>query len=121
MIRSTRQRSAIREAIKAAGRPLCTDEILQLARQEVPNLGIATVYRAVKALLDERWLHAVELPGQTTLYERAGLGHHHHFHCRQCGKVYDIDGCPGNLGRLVPEGFQLEDHDLTLYGRCDAC
>jgi Fur family ferric uptake transcriptional regulator len=25
------------------------------------------------------------------------------------------------MGRLAPQGFTVEDHDLTLYGRCKDC
>jgi hypothetical protein len=30
-------------------------------------------------------------------------------------------GCPGDLSRLARQGFTVEDHDLTLYGRCNQC
>jgi hypothetical protein len=48
--RATKQRAAINGAIERANRPLNVQEILQVAEREVPNLGIATVYRNVKAL-----------------------------------------------------------------------
>jgi Fur family ferric uptake transcriptional regulator len=35
--------------------------------------------------------------------------------------VTDIDACPGDLARLMPKGYQLEGHELTLYGKCPAC
>jgi Fur family ferric uptake transcriptional regulator len=50
-----------------------------------------------------------------------GHKHHHHFQCRQCHRVFDVHGCPGNFNRLAPKGFTVEDHDLTLYGRCTHC
>jgi hypothetical protein len=52
MERSTRQRSAIRSAIDAAGRPLSPQEVLDAAQAEVPGLSQATVYRNLKLLLD---------------------------------------------------------------------
>jgi Fur family ferric uptake transcriptional regulator len=51
----------------------------------------------------------------------AGKLHHHHFRCRRCDRVYEIDGCPPDLRALVPRGFRLEGHDLTLFGRCPDC
>ena len=47
--------------------------------------------------------------------------HHHHFHCRICDRFYDVEGCPGGLSSMLPEGFELESHELTLLGRCAAC
>ncbi|GAB4042664.1 MAG: transcriptional repressor [Rubrivivax sp.] len=121
MQRSTRQRDAIREALHSAGRPLLPQEVLVAAQAEVPGLGIATVYRTLKALVDEGSLRAVTLPGENPRYEPAHHGHHHHFHCQACGRVFDVHACPGNLARLAPAGFEVAAHELTLYGRCRDC
>ena len=121
MERNTRQRSAIREAIAQAERPLLPQEVLDAAQQVVPGLGIATVYRNLKALVDEGELKPVNLPGENPRFEVAGHQHHHHFQCTQCQRVFDVHACPGDLSRLAPQGFTVEDHDLTLYGRCKDC
>ncbi len=121
MKRRTRQRTAMREAIRKAGRPLSPQEILEETQEEIPGLGLATVYRNVKAMVESRWLKAVELPGAPDRYELAGQDHHHHFHCRHCDKVYDVEGCPGNLSSITPTGFVLESHEIVLYGRCPEC
>jgi Fur family transcriptional regulator, ferric uptake regulator len=121
MERNTRQRSAIREAIEQAERPLLPQEVLEAAQQAVPGLGIATVYRNLKALVDEGELTPVNLPGENPRFEPAGHRHHHHFQCTQCQRVFDVHACPGDLSRLAPQGFTVEDHDLTLYGRCKDC
>lgn len=119
--RKTRQRDAIKEVMLHTVRPLGPQEILDAAAGSVPNLGIATVYRAIKELLAEGFLSKVEMPGEPARYERADLKHHHHFHCRSCGKVYDIAGCPGNLANAAPKGFKVESHELLLFGVCDRC
>ncbi len=121
MSRSTQQRTAIRAAIEAAGRPLSPNEVLDAASVEVPGLGIATVYRALSAGQEEGWLKAVELATGPTRYEVANLGHHHHFRCNVCDRVFDLKGCPGNLKGLLPMGFELDDHDIVLHGRCADC
>ena len=58
-LRATKQRHAIRKAIDAANRPLGSKEILQIAGRSVPNLGIATVYRNIKVMIDEGELETV--------------------------------------------------------------
>lgn len=122
MNRKTRQREAIRNVFAKARRPLGPQEILSLAQDDVPGLGIATVYRTVKGLVEEGWLAPIDIPGQPTCYEAADLEHHHHFHCRGCGKVYDVAGCPGgNVLSIGPPGFKVEAHEVILYGRCTAC
>ena len=117
--RNTSQRRAIREAIEKADRPLDANEVLAAA--EVEGLGLATVYRTLKLGVEEGWLKPVDLPNSPTRYEMSGKKHHHHFECRDCHKVFDIEGCPGNLQQLVPEGFTLDDHEIILYGNCNKC
>ncbi len=119
--RNTRQRDAIRSAVETAGRPLSPAEVLDAAKETVPALGIATVYRNLKMLQDEGEVVAVELPGDGVRYEMSGLHHHHHFSCSACGRVFDVEGCPGNLDRLVPAGFKLERHEVLMFGRCAEC
>ena len=123
MERSTRQRAAIRAVIDAAGRPLTPQEILDGAREHVAEIGIATVYRNLKLLLDEGSIQAVSLPGENARYEsmHPPEDHHHHFHCRTCDRVFDIHGCPGPMEKLAPKGFVVDRHDLTLYGTCADC
>ncbi len=120
--RRTEQQSAIRRYIEKVGRPVRVDEIQAGAGKSVPGIGTATVYRAVKAGLEAGWLTEVHLPGErSTAYELAGKGHHHHFECKGCGKVFDVTGCPGHLSKLIPPGFVMEGHELVLYGRCGVC
>lgn len=120
-IRTTKQRNAIKDVFIRHKRPLNTREILHSARDFVPGLGIATVYRTVNTLLAEGWLVRIEVPGNAVCYERAGKDHHHHFLCKDCRKVYDLPGCILSRKPGVPKGFILEDHDIILYGVCKAC
>lgn len=121
MERKTRQRDAIRQVFEDTNRPLGPFEVLAAGRTQVSGLGIATVYRTINALVDSGWLVPVELPGEAPRYERAGAAHHHHFRCRECTHVFEIEGCPGDFAALAPPGFQLEAHEIVLYGRCAAC
>jgi Fur family ferric uptake transcriptional regulator len=119
--RRTRQREAIREAIASADGPLSAREILLLAKRHTPGLGLATVYRAIRQLAEEGVVAQVEIPGQSPRYEPAGRRHHHHFHCRACGRVYEVEGCCGHFEKAAPRGFRIEGHDVILYGRCATC
>lgn len=122
MNRDTSQRRAIREAIDAAGRPLSPQEVHAAARRAVPRLGVATVYRCLKELQEEAWLAPVELPGEPARYERAGKAHHHHFRCRRCDRVYEVEGCAiATKSTGLPRGFRVEGHEVILYGVCAKC
>lgn len=118
---NTRQKDAIRSILEAAERPLSHQEVLELASQTVSGIGIATVYRNIKKLVEEGYLKLVEIPGSPSRFELADLDHHHHFQCQVCDKLFDIQGCPGNLSKLAPPGFETVSHDITLYGSCSEC
>ncbi|NNG25843.1 Fur family transcriptional regulator [Telluria aromaticivorans] len=121
MERNTRQRKAIHQCIEDAGRPLSPQELLEHAQGVVPGIGLATIYRNIKSMLEAGEITAVSLPGGGDRYELSGHAHHHHFHCRVCDRVYEVHACPGDMQKLAPEGFVLESHELTLYGLCSAC
>jgi Fur family ferric uptake transcriptional regulator len=119
--RRTNQRAAIIKVMSEATSPLTTVEIHERTLAMAPGIGIATVYRAVKELTAQGWLSAVEIAGDRSRYERADKPHHHHFHCRACGRVFDVHACPGNLKGLVPPGFKMESHEIILRGLCAEC
>ena len=118
---STRQRRAIRRVLLETRRPLSPREILELARRQVPSLGLATVYRNLRALVEEGAVVPVALPGEPLRYEAAGAGHHHHFLCRGCGRAFELPGCRLEAHLDLPPGFSAEDHEVVVYGRCPDC
>jgi Fur family transcriptional regulator, ferric uptake regulator len=121
MVRATKQRKTIHNVLVKYRRPLSVSEILKLAQNEVAGLGIATVYRNLKALQEEGQVIQVDLPGQSPRWEVTPGGHHHHFLCRKCDKLFEIHDCPRDIQRILPKGYILEEHDVLLRGQCDAC
>jgi Fur family ferric uptake transcriptional regulator len=121
MERTTAQRKAIHQVLEDSGRPLSPPEIYESARSLAPGLGMATVYRTIKRLIDDGQISQVELPGEAPRYERSGMRHHHHFRCNACNKVFDLLTCSSEFKECTPKGFALESHELYLFGRCEAC
>jgi Fur family transcriptional regulator, ferric uptake regulator len=119
--RQTRQRSAIRRSFEQTKSPMSLQQVLKAAKTEVRGLGIATVYRNVKGLLEEGWLTALDVPGAGTVYERADKAHHHHFHCERCRHVFDLSGCLPEIDNLAGRGFSVTRHEVVLYGFCNDC
>ena len=122
MKRRTSQRRAILQALEEAPGPLTPHEVLEHAGHG--RLGLATVYRNLNALTAHGEVVAVHLPDDSTRFEPAGRGHHHHFCCSRCEGVFELAAtCPvaGLEGVTLPGGFLVEDHELTLYGLCPTC
>ncbi|MGL4609985.1 MAG: Fur family transcriptional regulator [Trueperaceae bacterium] len=124
MQRNTNQRRAILNTLQRALGPLTPQEVLEKAQSEHERLGLATVYRNLNALSEQGDIIAVHLPNDVPRYEMAGRGHHHHFRCEKCGRVFELEGnCPVAVleGVTLPGGFKVQGHELTLYGVCSAC
>jgi Fur family ferric uptake transcriptional regulator len=119
--RKTRQKEAVQKVLQSQKNPLTPDEIQKLAGRETASIGIATVYRVLKSLQAEGRVLMVEIPGQKPRYELADKGHHHHFLCHWCNRVFELDGCAHGIASMAPKGFKVESHDITLYGRCAQC
>lgn len=129
MERNTRQREAVRQAVEQSGHALTPAEILRAAQVAVPGLNLSTIYRQLNGLLDESRIVKVLLPGEPARFEAAchqadahfGPHHHHHFHCAGCDRVMTLHRCPGAMQDLVPAGFVVQAHEITLRGLCVDC
>ncbi len=124
MERSTAQRRAIFHALQRAQGPLTPHEVHELATEDMQGLGLATVYRNLNRLEEAGEVVVVHLPGESTRFEPAGRGHHHHFRCQRCDQVFELSTtCPVAVleGIALPGGFHVTHHELTLYGLCTEC
>lgn len=111
----------IQDVLSRTGRPVSVNEILDAAQTQEDGLGIATVYRTVKALVEQGTVVAVDLPGETPRYELSGKDHHHHFHCDNCRGVFELEGCLPDVEHLAGPGFAVRTHEVVLYGTCAKC
>ena len=124
MERKTKTRALIRKILQKGNRPLLPQEILETAKEMGHSIGIATIYRNLKAFEESGFLKQVALPGHPARFELAQQEHHHHFLCRTCNRVFDIPGCSLNQQDLemhLMENFKVTHHEITLFGQCDTC
>ncbi len=107
----------------SSGRPLRVDEILAGVSPDLPKTNVSTIYRAIQRWLEDGQLVEVALANQPPHYELAEIAahHHHHFRCLKCEKLFDVEGCVAGLEALLPKGFVLESHEITLEGKCAKC
>lgn len=106
-------------AIESAGRPLNPHEILDEAQRDVPELGISTVYRTLKLLLEAGEIDLVMLPGQVARYEAPRIGPRHYFLCRSCQRAYVLKECKMDVSKV--RQHSVESHEVTLHGLCSQC
>lgn len=121
MKRMTKQRAAILHCLQQSQRPLSLEEILDLAAKEIEHLNLSTVFRTMQTFIEEGKVHSVKMPGEKSYYELAQGEHRHYFSCDSCKKIYFINKCPRGLADLVPPGFKVLGHSITLNGLCLEC
>ncbi|MEM7010281.1 MAG: transcriptional repressor [Verrucomicrobiota bacterium] len=117
----TQQRSSILRVLDHLSRPVTPQELLDAASAESPGLGLATVYRALKRLVESGDVRKIEVAGVPPHYELERDQHHHFFVCEDCEKMFDLDGCPGGFKKLLPPGFTMSSHEVIIYGTCQTC
>ncbi len=121
MAYATQQKQVIMDILESSDRPLTPPELCEIAQRELPRLGIATVYRAIKAFSEEGIVRLVDVPGAPPHYEHASRKHHHFFLCHECKRLFDLVGCVRGVASLAPPGFRVAGHEIVLYGDCPEC
>lgn len=122
----TEQRRAILEVMREKrGEHLTAEEVLNEARKKVPNLGIATVYRALERLAALEILYKTIFNEGKYRYELADRSEHQHHHilCIGCGKIFEVEeGLLDSLEKhLEQDGFEIINHQLKIYAYCPEC
>jgi Fe2+ or Zn2+ uptake regulation protein len=127
-LRNTRPRRLIAQRLgelAARGADFATDDLWQDLLRVDPQLGRATVFRAVEVLVEQGVLDRVSFADGTHRYRVCGpSGHHHHVTCSGCHRVVEIDAClaPELLAAIERStDFALEGHSVELFGRCPDC
>jgi len=96
-------------------------------KKRLPQLGLPTVYRVLEELKEIGLL--VQIPSDDrqlyySLCHLPGAKHHHHFVCRKCKKVEEVERCNfKSVAAFVRRklGAIIESHSLQLEGLCANC
>ena len=122
MPHKTQQRSSILEVLDEIGRPVTPSELLDYSSVKSPGLGLATVYRALKQLVETGKVRKIEISGVPPHYEVLCENHHHHFFvCEECQTMSVLAGCSGGFKKLLPAGSKMTSHEVVIYGECQDC
>jgi Fur family transcriptional regulator, ferric uptake regulator len=119
--RITKQRRAILDCLTKTTRPLSIEEILGEVISQVPTINLSTLYRNLKTLIVHGEVQVHELAGHPPRYTLARAEHIHHFLCQSCDRLFTIPLCPKDINSMVPTGFVMYGHSITLNGLCKEC
>jgi Fur family transcriptional regulator, ferric uptake regulator len=119
--RTTPQRAAVLERLRAASEPMSAQAIkAELGR----SVGLATVYRTLQQLVDAGQVDVFRRDSGEAVYRLCRPIHHHHLLCVRCKRVEEIDACEVEpWARAVAErrGFEISGHQADIFGTCAEC
>lgn len=124
MKRNTWQRDAVREALADNGGFVSAQVLHARLREAGSTIGLATVYRALTALVGEGDADSLQHEGESLYRACATTGHHHHLICRQCGTTVEIqaDAVEEWAHSVAAQhGFAHPEHVVDVFGVCAAC
>jgi Fur family ferric uptake transcriptional regulator len=124
-LRNTRQREEILDAFFSAGRHITVDNLYNILKKKIPEIGYATVHRNLKLMCESGLAQEIKVGNKKTRYEqRYGHEHHDHLICLKCGKFIEVkDEKIERLQDKLAEGkgFIPMRHKLEIYGLCKRC
>lgn len=95
------------------------DQVFIRVKQAMPEISMATVYNCLDALVKSGVVRQVNLDRAAARF-CPNMMEHCHFHCSDCGKIFDIDldGKPTVPEARLPRGFKPEQIEISMRGHC---
>jgi len=88
--------------------------------RELLTLSMTTVYNTLNAFLEQGLVSAVTITGTEVRYD-FNTSPHHHFLCKKCGRIIDIDiKCP-ICEKKQTHGHKVEEVHGYFKGLCKDC
>ena len=118
----TPQRMAIYRALLEADDHPSPEALYRRVRPGMPSMSLATIYKALDALVSLGLAQEVSATGDVKRYD-ANMSRHHHLMCTGCGAIRDFDD--EALDRVSPPrrlgGFVAHAVSVQIAGLCAAC
>jgi len=121
--RKSKQRDRIMEVLRETKSHPTVKWVFNQVRRQFPNLSLGTVYRNLGILVKQGLVRRLDFGSSHDKFEAAVLPHHH-FVCKSCGRVSDLD-LP--IGRSLTKklqkqiGLAITRLEIRLYGVCEKC
>lgn len=125
-LKSSKRRNLIFNHITQIQGHFTADEIYQALFKIDPEIGIATVYRTIRLLVDCGVLMEHRFGEKKGFFEVIDMNskHHDHLICIACGKIieFESDIINDDKQRIAKRHqFQIKSHKLEIYGVCSEC
>jgi len=121
-LRVTAPRLAVLAHLAEIGGHRSADELVTALRAGGYHHARTTVYNALDDLTRAGLVLAAPVDAGALRFELARPAHHH-FVCRQCGRITDVAIDQNLIGWPLPDlgGAEVEQMDVVFRGRCELC
>ena len=120
-IKPTYQRLKILEYLLDSNEHPTVETIYRNMKNKIPTISKTTVYNTMNLFVEKGILNALSVTGTELRYD-ADISSHHHFLCKKCGKIYDINIDFGNFcNEKVIDGNQISEVQVYFKGICKKC
>lgn len=119
----TKQGTQIYKLIQDSSGHMTADQIHSELKTNDVKIGIATVYRNLNSLYEQKLINRVRHPEMGFIYDK-NLHEHYHFHCVHCDCIMDVMLKHQNrLHKHVEEELEavVISHEITFEGICKDC
>ena len=124
-LKSTKQRKVILDVFLKLGTHCSLEQLLGAVQEEMPQIGLATIYRTMRLFVDARLAHEHRFDDGLMRYEPFHEGEHHdHLICTSCGQIFEFeDEIIEARQKLIAKsyGMRIISHTLEIYGICEKC
>ena len=122
-MRSSKQRDAVLQVVKAACDHPTADMIFERVREQIPNISLGTVYRNLSELSASGDILAFKAFDGSEHYD-ATCEPHPHLCCTACRQIVDLDiPFVDDFTKKSANhtGAEIESHNIVFYGKCSDC
>lgn len=122
-LRVTAPRVAVLTALGAAPHSTA-DEVATRVREDLGSVSTQAVYDVLRACVGAGLVRRIEPAGFPAMYETRTGDNHHHFVCRTCGNVFDVDCAVGAAPCLTTQelrDFAVDEAEIVFWGTCAEC
>ncbi|MBL3527933.1 MAG: ferric iron uptake transcriptional regulator [gamma proteobacterium endosymbiont of Lamellibrachia anaximandri] len=122
-LKVTLPRVKILELLEASvPRHVSAEDVYKMLLEKGEEIGLATVYRVLTQFEAAGLVTRHNFEGGHAVFELDRGEHHDHIVCVLCGKVEEfMDATIEERQKEIAaeHGFEMEDHSLIIYGRCN--
>lgn len=117
---SSVQRLAVLKYVEMSTTHPTAEEIYKALKSKFPTLSKVTVSNVLRVLKEADLILELTMEKEKAHYD-ARLEHHHHFLCRRCHRIYDVDAGSTRAKDEYVNGHKIERARTYFYGLCASC